>query len=210
MARKYEQKKRAENQEETRRRITEATVELHEAVGPAHTTISAVAEKAGVQRLTVYRHFPDERALFSACTGHYLEMNPPPDPTPWTEIPDPEVRLRRALSEVYAYYRYTEPMMSSSARDIELKPVLLEVLAPFFEHWERMRGILAVGWEVEDERRELLLAAIGHALDFGTWRSLVRQQGLTDGQAVEIMACMVRCGSSSVGRLMGPANESKA
>lgn len=195
MVRKYEQKKRAENQEETRRRITEAAVELHETVGPAYTTISAVAERAGVQRLTVYRHFPDEQALFSACTGHYLEVNPPPDPSPWAEIPDPEVRLRRGLAEVYAYYRRTEPMLSSSVRDIELKPVLSEVLAPFFEHWERMREILAVGWEVEGERSELLHAAIGHALDFVAWRSLVRQQGLTDEQAIELMVCMVRCGS---------------
>jgi len=191
MARKYEQKRRAEKQEETRRRITEATVELHESVGPARTTISAIAEKAGVQRLTVYRHFPDERALFSACTGHYLEMNPPPDPTPWAEVPDPELRLRRALAEVYAYYRRVEPMFSNSVRDVPQKPVLYEVLAPFFEHWGQMRGILAVGWGTRSERQVLLHAAIGHALDFEAWRSLVRQQGLTDEQAIELMVCMV-------------------
>ncbi|MGF1473274.1 MAG: TetR/AcrR family transcriptional regulator [Rubrobacteraceae bacterium] len=197
MVRKYEQKKRAENQEETRRRITEATVELHELVGPAHTTISAIAEKAGVQRLTVYRHFPDERALFSACTGHFLQMNPPPDPGSWADVSDPELRLRRGLGEVYAYYRRVEPMLSASIRDAPLKPVLVEVLAPFFEHWERMRGVLAVGWGVGGGRRELLHAAIGHALDFVAWRSLVRQQGLTDEQAVELMVCMVRCGKGS-------------
>src|SRR5918992_92628 len=112
MARKYDMRRRAKRQEETRQRITEATVELHEALGPAKTTISAIAEKAGVQRLTVYRHFPDERALFSACRGHYMSINPPPDPTPWAGISDPEVRLKRALAEVYVFYRRTEPMMS--------------------------------------------------------------------------------------------------
>lgn len=193
MTRKYEQKERAEKQEETRRRITEAAVELHETVGPAHATISAIAGKAGVQRLTVYRHFPDERALFSACTAHYQERNPPPDPGPWGAIPDPETRLRHALTEVYAYYRRTEPMMSNSVRDMPLKPILFEILAPFFAHWERMRDVLVVGWRVRGKRRGLLLAAIGHALDFGTWRSLVRQQGLDDERAIELMACTVRC-----------------
>lgn len=193
MTRKYEQKERAEKQKETRRRITGAAVELHETLGPARTPISAIAERAGVQRLTVYRHFPDERALFSACTAHYQERNPLPDPGPWGAIPDPETRLRHALTEVYAYYRRTEPMMSNSVRDMPLKPILFEILAPFFEHWERMRNVLAVGWGVRGKRRGLLLAAIGHSLDFGTWRSLVRQQGLDDERAIELMVCTVRC-----------------
>lgn len=193
MTRKYELKRRAEKQEETRRRITEATVELHETLGPAQTTISAIAERAGVQRLTVYRHFPDERALFSACTTHYQAENPPPDPGPWAAILDPETRLRHALTEVYAYYRRTEPMMSNSVRDMPLKPILFEILAPFFEHWERMRDVLVVGWRVRGKRRDLLTAALGHSLDFGTWRSLVRQQGLDDERAIELMVCTVRC-----------------
>lgn len=193
MTRRYELKRRAEKQEETRRRITAAAVELHESVGPAGATISAIADRAGVQRLTVYRHFPDERALFEACTAHYQAENPPPDPVSWTWIPDPEERLRRALAEVYAYYRRTEPMMSNSVRDLPLKPVLFEILAPFFEHWERMRKTLAVGWKVRGKRRELLLTALAHALDFQTWRSLVHQQGLDDEQAIELMVCMVRC-----------------
>jgi AcrR family transcriptional regulator len=198
MTRKYELKRRAERQEETRRRIVEAAVELHETVGPARATISAIAERAGVQRLTVYRHFPDERALYAACTGHYLSVNPPPDPTPWTKISDPEVRLKRALAEIYDFYRRTEPMMSNSIRDAPLKPVILEVSAPFFERWEQMRDVLSVGWGVRGKRRELLLAAIGHALDFGTWYSLVRQQELDDERAVEVMVGMVRC-------LVGPS-----
>ena len=192
MTRKYEQKRRAEKQEETRRRITQAAVELHKSVGPAHATISAIAERAGVQRLTVYRHFPDERALFSACTAHYQADNPPPDPASWAEIPEPGFRLRRALAEVYAYYRRTEPMMANSIRDMPLKPVLFEILAPVFEHWARMQETLSAGWEARDQQ-ELLDAALGHALDFGTWRSLVRQQGLTDEQAIELIVCTARC-----------------
>jgi AcrR family transcriptional regulator len=193
MARKYKQKRRAEQQEETRRRITEAAVELHETVGPARTTISAVAERAGVQRLTVYRHFPDERALFAACTGHYLAKNPPPDPAPWTGVSGPEERLRKALAEVYAYYHRTEQMSSNSMRDAPAKPVIFEVLVPLFEHWEWMRQVLAVGWDAPEGRSAALLAALGHALDFGTWLSLVRQQGLDDEWAAELMVCMVRC-----------------
>ena len=193
MARKYELKRRAERQKETRRRITEAAVGLHGTVGPARASISAIAEKAGVQRLTVYRHFPDERALFAACTGHYLSENPPPDPESWPGISDPEDRLRVALAEVYGYYRRNEPMMSNSVRDAEAKPVIYEVLGPFFERWERMRSALSHGWGARGGRRELLLAAIGHALDFAAWRSLARGQGLDDGRAVEVMVSMVRC-----------------
>ena len=193
MTRKYDMKRRAMRQEETRRRIVEATVELHETVGMARTTISAVAEKAGVERLTVYRHFPDERALFSACSGHWSAANPPPDPASWTQVADPEERLRSALTEVYAYHRRTEPMMSNVVRDAEVHPITREMAEPYYQLFEQMRYVLATGWGVEDERLPLLLATLGHALDFQTWRSLVRQQGLNDEQAVEVMMCMVRC-----------------
>jgi hypothetical protein len=98
-----------------------------------------------------------------------------------------------ALGEVYAYHRRTEPMMSNIVREAPVKPVLLEVAEPYFRHWERMRYVLATGWGVGDERLALLMAALGHALDFQTWQSLVRQQGLSDEQAVEAMAGMVRC-----------------
>jgi len=193
VTRKYDMKRRAKRQEETRRRIVEATVGMHESVGMARTTISAIAEKAGVQRLTVYRHFPDERALFTACRGHWLAANPPPDPASWSQVLDPEERLRKALAEVYAYHRRTEPMIANLVRDAQVMPLVLEIARPYLQHWERMRYVLATGWGVADERLALLLAALGHALDFQTWRSLVRQQGLGDEQAVEVMVRMVRC-----------------
>jgi AcrR family transcriptional regulator len=193
MTRKYDMTRRAKRKEETRRRIVEATVELHETVGMARTTISAVAEKAGVERLTVYRHFPDERALFTACSGHWSAANPPPDPASWTQIADPKERLRSALTEVYAYHRRTEPMMSNVVRDVQVHPITREMAEPYYQLFEQMRYVLATGWGVEDERLPLLLATLGHALDFQTWRSLARQQGLNDEQAVEVMMGMVRC-----------------
>jgi AcrR family transcriptional regulator len=186
-------KRRAKRKEETRRRIVEAAVELHETVGMARTTISAIAEKAGVERLTVYRHFPDERALFSACSGHWYAANPLPDPASWTQIADPEERLRVALSEVYAYHRRTEPMMANAIRDAPVHPLTREMAEPYLQLFERMRYVLATGWGVKDELLALLLAALGHALDFQTWRSLVRQRGLNDEQAIEVMVGMVRC-----------------
>jgi len=193
MTRKYDMKRRAKRQEQTRQRIVEAAVELHETVGTARTTISAIAEKAGVQRLTVYRHFPDERALFTACRGHWSATNPPPDPATWTQIADPEERLRSALAEVYAYHRRTEPMMSNVIRDAQAHPLTREMAEPYIQLFEQMRYVLATGWGVEDERLALLLAAIGHALDFQTWRSLVRQQGLDGEQAIEVMVGTVQC-----------------
>ncbi len=192
MARKYEMKRRAKRQEETRQRITETTVELHQALGPAKTTISAIAERAGVQRLTVYRHFPDERALLSACSSHYVAANPLPDPGPWTQIPDPENRLRRAFAETYDYHRRTEPMMTKVLRDAQEHAPTFEVIVPYLQHWDRARYALVSGWGAEDQRLKTLLAALGHALDFRTWRSLVHEQGLTDEQAIELMVGMVR------------------
>jgi AcrR family transcriptional regulator len=193
MTRNYDMRRRAKRQDETRQRIVEATVELHKSIGMARTTISAIAEKAGVQRLTVYRHFPDERALFSACTGHYMGANPPPDPASWTQVANPKERLKMALAEVYAYHRRTEQIMANVIRDAPVHPLTREMAEPYFQLWERMQYVLVTGWGVEDERLALLLAALGHALDFQTWRSLVRQQGLNDEQAIEVMVGMVQC-----------------
>ena len=193
MARKYEMKRRARRQEETRQRITQAAVELHQELGPANTTISALAERAGVQRLTVYRHFPDERALLSACSSHYRAHNPAPDPQPWSEISDPEDRLRRALRETYAYHRRTEPMMSKVLRDAQVHGPTLEASESYQRHWDRARYVLVSGWGAEDQKLKRLLGALGHALEFWTWRSLVREQGLTEEEAIELMVGMVRC-----------------
>lgn len=194
--RKYQLKKRALHQIETRQRIVDATVHLHETVGVPGTTISAIAKQAGVERLTVYRHFSDEHSLLTACTGHYLSQNPLPDPSHWESVEDPELRLRAALGEIYAYYRLTEAMMNTTYRDIESVPTLQEVLASFFEYWCNIRDRLAESYPGADETRQLVSASIGHAIHFLTWRSLVRQQGLGDDLAVEVMAKMVRCVSS--------------
>ena len=193
MPRKYELRRRAERQEQTWRRIVEATVALHEERGVARTTVSDVAARAGVERATVYRHFPDERALLAACTGHYAAQHPPPDPAAWDAIADPEARLRAGLAEVYAYHRRTERMADRAERDLPDAPVLREVLAPAFAHWARLRDALATGWQVPEGRRALVAAAVGHAVAFATWRSLVREQGLDDTQAVAAMAALVRC-----------------
>jgi AcrR family transcriptional regulator len=192
MARKYELKRRAEKEEETRQRIVDATIELHETLGAAYTTIKAIAERAGVERATVYRHFPDERSLFAACTGHHIALNPPPDPTALERIADPEERLRAGLAASYAYHRSTEQMTSNAQRDLPQFPALAEVLAPFFAHWARLHEILVAGWEPATGDGALVRAAIGHALHFQTWRSLVRDQQLDDEEAIELMVTMVR------------------
>src|ERR1051326_8862225 len=118
--RKYELKKRAERLQETRRRITEATVELHRPVGPAATRISEVAKRAGVQRATVYNHFPDDARLFAACSAHWRALHPAPDPARGAEIPDARERLRVALRDLYAWFRETEPMTANVLRDAQL------------------------------------------------------------------------------------------
>jgi AcrR family transcriptional regulator len=193
MVRKYEMKRRAERMEETRRRITEAAVELHQTVGPARTTVSAVAEKAGVQRHTYYAHFPELKDLYQACMGHYLERNPVPNPSSWADVADAEERLRVALSEVYAYYSRNEAMVSNVLRDAPLDPTAQETMVSFYQYWETVRDVIAAAFEASGERHEALLGAIALAQDFQTWRTLVRQQELSQDRAVELMVGMVRC-----------------
>jgi AcrR family transcriptional regulator len=199
---KYELKKRAERQEETRVRIARATLELHEILGPALTTRSAIAERAGVTRPTVYAHFPDELTLGKACSSLELDDNPLPDPRPWQEIADPERRMRAALAELYAYFRRRERLWANILRDQEMPhsnddpeahEADAEIMEPIFVHWERMKETLAAGWESYEESPRLVLSAIGLALDFQAWRAMVRTQGLSDEQAIELMVGMVRC-----------------
>jgi AcrR family transcriptional regulator len=181
MTRTYELKQRARRQEETRQRIVDATVALHGSVGPAHTTISAIAQRAGVQRLTVYRHFPDERALFRA-----------PDVSAWAAIDDPAQRLSTALGELYAYFRATEPMTANVLRDLPESAALREAAAPFLQYWDAVRIALEQGWNLQGRRRARLRAVIGHAIEFDTWRSLARTQGLDDGEAAALMVRLAR------------------
>jgi AcrR family transcriptional regulator len=187
--RRYEKRKRKANEEETRRRIIGATTALHEEVGPARTTITAIAARAGVARPTVYQHFPGERALFGACAAHFAENNPAPDPGPWREIADPVDRLRTALEATYEYYALTERMTANVVRDAELLPALREVMEDTEGPYEEeVRRVLSVGWDIRGQRRKTLRAVVGLALDFVTWQRLVPDGGLTGAQAAATMA----------------------
>jgi AcrR family transcriptional regulator len=195
---KYQLKRRAEGEAETRRRIVEAAVALHSEVGPARTTISAIADLAGVRRPTVYRHFPDERSLFKACSGHGLIIHPLPDPEPWRQLIDPLTRLRVALGELYPYYRLHARRLSNILRDSEAMPVLQEVnAAVFVPRMQRMHRVVAEAWAGEGEPSGELLATLGLVLNFYTWRFLALQAGMNDDQAVELVVGMVACVSRS-------------
>lgn len=183
MPRRYQLKQRAERRDATRDRIVEAAVTLHGTVGIARTTISQIADRAGVGRQTVYRHFPDELSLVRACSGLYFDRHPLPDPGPWGAIADPRERFRTALRESYAYHRLTEPMIGQALAAMAGHPVM----KGYREHWDRAVGVIAAAGRVRGRQRELVRAAIGHAIGFPTWRSLVRDQGLSDEEAADLM-----------------------
>lgn len=187
MTRNYELKRRAERQAETRRRIVDATVDLHTSVGPARTTISAIAEQAGVERHTVYAHFPDESTLFQACSAHWRELHPLPDSSSWAGIADPARRLRAALQTVYAWYELVEDDLANFSRDAGVHELTTELVGQRERAIGSLGAELAHGWP----RRKSVKAAIGHALDFESWRSLTRRQGLTRRQAVDAMSTFV-------------------
>lgn len=194
--RRYELKERALRQADTRRRIVEATAALHEEVGPARTTVAEIARRAGVQRLTVYTHFPEDRELFKACSAHFMSGHRPPDPASWTEVGDPRERLRRALAEVHAWYRGGEAMFANVRRDQAALPALREVVSAGTEPWSRaVRDVLSAGFAKGAQTRQLH-AAIGLATSFGAWQWLVRHEALADDEAVELLARAVEASAS--------------
>jgi AcrR family transcriptional regulator len=189
--RRYRKRRRAEQEQRTRQAITEAAVKLHGTVGPARTTVSAIAEEAGVQRATVYRHFPNEEALFAACSGHYMAMHPPPDPSAWAEIADPTDRLREALTAVYRWWDETDDMMSRVIRDAPLVEGMAGPTRLRMAFFDRIAETLMRGRGLRGKRRARVAAAIHHALALSTWQSLVREGGLANEEAVELMVGMV-------------------
>lgn len=189
--RRYQLRKRADAMEATRRRITEAAVELHGTLGPARTTMTAVAERAGVQRQTVYRHFAGEEELLAACSGHFAARHPWPDAGRWRAIADPAERLRIGLDELYAWYETTEAMWTNVLRDETLVAALTPALGPFRAYLDDAARTFAAGWSARGGRRTMLLAAARHAVDFHTWRSLARDGGVSRAGVVELTSAMV-------------------
>lgn len=187
--RKLTLRARAERQQQTRQRIIDATVQLHQEIGPLRTTVTAIAQRAGVERLTVYRHFADEQALHVACQQRFFSVNPPPDPAAWTALQEFGPRVRTALRELYAYWEGIEEMAGALLRDHQIEP-------------ERAgRGIVAFTGRCREAILDrnggrgtqalLRKAVVGHAVQFSTWRSLVREGGLTNEQAAAVMTEMV-------------------
>ncbi|MDX2974592.1 TetR/AcrR family transcriptional regulator [Kribbella solani] len=187
-SRGYEMRKRADDVGRTRRRIVEAAVELHGTAGPALTSIAAIAERAGVTRLTVYRHFPDETALFQACSGHWMSQQKLPAPEKWSAIEDPLERLRVGLADLYRFYRDAEQMLTLVARDAHAipQPIRAAREATTKQHL----AVLTAAWP--PPANPLRQAAVAHATSFTTWRSLCRDQALTNPQAVDLMTTLVQ------------------
>ena len=181
-------RKRAEQVDQTRQRIVEAAVHLHGTVGPAATTIAGIAEQAGITRLTVYRHFPDEQALYLACSSHWMSQQVAPDPDAWARIADPAERLRAGLADLYRYYRHAAAMLTWIYRD---KQALPQQLQQVIDRTDRHhRDVLLETFAGTRARRRRVRAVLGHTVSFWTWRSLCLQQGLSDREAVEVMATL--------------------
>lgn len=193
--RPYKMKRRAELEAQTRQRITESAVALHGSLGPARTSMSAVAEHAGVPRSTVYRHFPDEQALFGACSAHWAAENPPPDITAWERLEDPDARLEVAFDELYGYYRQAGDMLDKLLRDEATVPMVAELFAPYHQFLAAITEILLRGRGLRGKARRRVRAAIGHAVSFRTWQQLTGEGGLSDRGAAELMRRLVAAAS---------------
>lgn len=180
---------RLEAVDETRQRITEATVRLHEKIGPAATTVSAIAEEAGVTRLTVYRHFPDDVALIGACSAHWAAQHPAPDAQTWEDVADPVERLERALGEMYGWWVTAAPMMTKIMRDLDAMPVSIRAA---LEQEEAGRvAVLVRPFRARGAALRRLRAAVAHALRLSTWQSLCVDGGLSHDEAVRLMTAAV-------------------
>lgn len=189
--RPYRQSRRAEQQAQTRARILEATMALHQDPGPLYTTISAVAERAGVQRLTVYRHFPDETALFRACTAGWLERNPPPDPSRVATGPRRD-RGRCGLEALYAYYAGTHRMWHAAYRDRDQVPALQEPMAAFEAYLDAYGAALLGTWPGADEPAlALRRTTLALALRFPSWEVL-EAEALDDREKAALVETWLR------------------
>jgi AcrR family transcriptional regulator len=194
--RRYELKARADSQRRTREQIVRATMELHQEVGPAQTTIAEIARRAGVQRLTVYNHFPDEQELFGACQADWLTLHPLPDLTAALAHPDPVEQVRAVLHGYYGWYRETKSMSEHVQRDRSSVTPLDEVLRQTADSGlGHLADTLAAGFKDRGRVAAHRRALIGLALDFWTWRSLDRE-GLHDDAAAAVMAQAVACAAS--------------
>ena len=193
--RPYKMKARAEQEAQTRLRITESAVELHGSLGPARTSMKAIAEHAGVPRSTVYRHFPDEEAVFGACSAHWSAEHPPPDLGRWEQIADPEERLRVALADLYDYYQGAAPMLDKLLRDEGAVPVVGRLMQAFHQLFPAVTEILMRGRGLRGRARDRTRAAIAHAVAFRTWQQLTEEQGLDAEQAIDLMRRLVAAAS---------------
>jgi AcrR family transcriptional regulator len=187
-SRPYRQKVRAEHQAQTRQRIVEAAVALHLERGPAQTSINAIADRAGVNRVTIYRHFPDARTLLEACSAHAARVNPPPDVDGWRRIDDPRQRTEVALTQLYDYFRRTEAGWSNILRDAEIEPLVKEMAEKRrLAYLREARDVLLGAWPDRRTRRPLLRAVLSLAVDFRTWQTLARREQLDDRTAAALM-----------------------
>lgn len=187
MKRSYRLKQRAEGQNQTRQKIVDATIQLHQSKGLAATSVNDIAERAQVSKVTVYRHFPDEQTLVNACSGQYFQRHPFPDPESWRQIKNPLDRFRHGLHETYAYHRATEPMIASVLAEARNLPVM----EPYHEQWQRAVDTLAAAWPERNRETTSLKAALALALSFDTWRLLIRSHHITDDEAIDLMMRLV-------------------
>ena len=183
--RPYVLKARGDQVAETRARIVDALMHLHQEVGPNRTTVSAVAERAGVERLTVYRHFPDEVAMLAACSHRYFELHPPPAPSVWADESVPARRVRRGLTELYAYFRRTAPMFEKIYRDAGVSEPVKDAVRQLDLYLRELADGLAAAWprQKPGSRRQVILR---HASKFATWQSL-DGDGVDDEQKITLM-----------------------
>ncbi len=187
VTRRYDQKRRARQQGETRQRIVEAAVALHQQKGVAATTMTDIAERADVGRMTLYRHFPDETALVNGCVGHYFAQHVLPDPAVWAAIADPCERLKVGLRASYAYHRSTQAMMARNLAAMRDHPVL----EPYNAVWRQAVQVLAEPFAGAGMSASDLHAALALALSFDTWRLLAQDHGLDDGQAADLLVHLI-------------------
>jgi AcrR family transcriptional regulator len=182
--RPYVLKARAERAAETRARIVDAIMHLHKEVGPRDTNVSAIAKRAGVERLTVYRHFAGEDEMFAACSHRYMELNPPPRPEDWSGRSDPLERTQAGLASIFAFFSRTAPMLANVYRDVDDFPVLAKIMGDFDAYLRGLADDLASAWP-SDARRTRRLATLRHAVKFQTWQAL-EADGHSNSQKVHL------------------------
>jgi AcrR family transcriptional regulator len=179
--------KRAASVEETRRRIVDATLDLHTSQGILATSWEDIARRADVAPATVYRHFPTLDELLPACGEQSMQQLALPSDEQIAErfrgTRSRRERLRRLIEELFGLYERGGHVLHAVRRE---RALLAPLQRDHEEIEQRLDALTAAALE-PSELGEQEIAVVRALTDYDAWAAL-RARGITGPDAVDVVA----------------------